>query len=224
MENENAGVEDVGGSADEGVEAETEVSSAEVQDNTDWKAIAETERAKAENYKLALSQKRQLRNVTPSPEQEVEDEDDKPLTRKDIRAILREEVIPVVSGSKEDTLLSQKISDPSKREYVKQLLATRIVRTGTSDEDLQADIDDAIAMADRKKTDKAISELRRAANNKPQAPSAGSSNENAPEQKQYKWTKEQSAALEKRANTLGVDPEKFKRDAWANQSKTKVLG
>lgn len=200
----------------EGVEAEGSVSSADTKDDTDWKAIAE-------NYKTALQQKRQLRNHTPTPEQETE-EDEKPLTRKDIEDIIASKVVPLVSTSKEDTLLSQKISDPSKREYVKQLLATRIVRTGTSDEDLQADIDDAIAMADRKKTDKAISELRRAANNKPQAPSAGSSNENAPEQKQYKWTKEQSAALEKRANTLGVDPEKFKRDAWANQSKTKVLG
>lgn len=224
MNDENAGVEEVGGSADEGVEAKTEVSSAEVQDNTDWKAIAEAERTKAEHYKLALTQKRQLRTITPPPEQVVDDEDDKPLTRKDIRAILREDVIPLVSGSKEDTLLSQKISDPSKREYVKQLLATRIVRTGTSDEDIQADIDDAIAMADRKKTEKTIAELKRAANNKPQASSAGSSSESAPEQKQYKWTKEQAAALDKKAHMLNVDPEKFKKDAWANQSKTKVLG
>lgn len=216
---QETGVEEEGSGApqDQGVETTPEVSSAEGKDNTDWKAIAE-------NYKTALQQKRQLRNHVPTPEPVVEDEEDKPLTRKDIEDIIASKVVPLVSTSKEDSLLSQKVADPAKREYVKQLLATRIVRTGTSDEDIQADIDDAIAMADRKKTEKTIAELKRAANNKPQAPSAGSSSETTHEQKQYKWTPEQAAALDKKAEMLGVDPEKFKKDAWVNQQRTKVLG
>lgn len=216
-ETNEAGVEAEESRAPEtdGVEAEGSVSSADAQDDTNWEEIAN-------NYKAALQQKRQLRNHVPTPELEEQD-DSKPLTRKDIEEIISQKVVPLVSTSKEDMLLTQKISDPSKREYVKQLLATRIVRTGTSEEDIKADIEDAIAMADRKKTDKTIAELRRAANNRPQAPSAGSSSDSAPEQKQYKWTKEQASALEKKARQLNVDPEKFKKDVWENQSKTKVL-
>jgi hypothetical protein len=199
----------------EGVEIETEVSSAEEKDDTDWKTIAE-------NYKTALTQKRQLRNVVPTPVEEEVDEN-APVTRKDILNLLREEVVPLVTGSKEDTLLSQKITDPAKRLYVKQLLETRIVRTGTSDEALSSDIDAALAIADSHKKDKTISELKRAASNKPPAPSAGSSSEKPIEQKSYKWTAEQSRALDAKAKNLGLDPEKFKKDAWDNQKRTRVM-
>jgi hypothetical protein len=219
----DAGVEtdELGSELETGVETDDTVSSAESQDNTDWKAIAEAEREKAKNYKNALDQKRQLRTqATPSPEEE--NDEDAPLTRKDLRSLLREEVVPLVSASKEDTLLSQKITDPSKRDYVRQLLETRIVRTGTSDEDIANDIEAAIAIADSKKKDKTIAELKRAAINKPQAPSAGSSEERPLEQKAYKWTAEQTRALEAKARNLGVDPEKFKKDAWDNQKKTRV--
>lgn len=222
---ENAGVDNDSGAGveDTGVEAD-ELEAPQVEkDDTDWKAIAEVEREKAENYKLALTQKRQLRNVAPSPAVEDED-DDAPLTRKGLERILAETVVPLVSASKEDSLLTSKISDPAKRAYVRQLLETRIVRTGTSDADIANDIEAALAIADSKKKDKTISELSRAANNRPPAPSAGSSSEKPLEQKQYKWTGEQARALEKRASQLGVDPEKFKKDAWENQKRTRVLG
>lgn len=214
----DAGVETeevIGSDDSQGVEEEGSVRSAEPEDTTDWKAIAE-------NYKTALTQKRQLRN-TPAPIIDEQDDEDAPLTRKDLERIIQSTVVPLVTTSKEDSLLNQKVTDPAKRAYVKQLLESRIVRTGTSEEAVSSDIEAAIAIADSQKKDKTISELRRAVNNRPQTPSAGSSTEAPVEQKQHKWTAEQSRALEAKARNLGVDPEKFKRDAWANQKTTKTL-
>lgn len=186
------------------------------QDTTDWKAIAE-------NYKRAFTEKRDFIKGKKTQDAD-EDDESKPLTRKDIADIIAQSVAPLVTTSREDSLLSQRVIDPAKRVYVKQLLESRIVRTGTSDEDIANDIADAIAMADRKKTEQTIAELKRAADNKPHAPNAGSSMEKPAEQKQYKWTAEQARALEARAKTLGVDPERFKKDAWDNQKKTRVAG
>lgn len=222
MENENAGVEDVGGTADEQELKEESGAPQTDQDDTNWQAIAEKERERAENYKLALTQKRQLRKAPPQPEIEDED-DDKPITRKELENLLRTEVVPLVASSKEDNLLLQKVSNPAKRAFVKQLLETRVVRTGTSDSDILDDIDAALAIADSKKKDKTIAELARAAQNKPPLPSAGSSEEKPLEQKPYKLSPEVAQMLEKRAKGLGVDPEKFKADFYKNQGRTKVL-
>lgn len=204
-----------------GVEAgESEAPQIE-QDTTDWKAVAEAEAEKAKNYKLALTQKRQLRN-TPPPVVEEEIDEDKPLTRREFQELFQSTVVPLVSASKEDDILKSKVTDPAKRAYVKQLLESRIVRTGTSDQDVENDIEEAIWMADRKKVIKQNEELRRAANNRPHPPAAGSSSEKPLEQKHYKWTAEQSRALEAKAQILGIDPEKFKKDAWENQKRTRT--
>lgn len=214
-ENIDAGVETeevIGSDDSQVVENEDGGATGHEQDDTDWKTIAE-------NYKTALTQKRQLRN-TPSPVIETEDDEDKPLTRREFTELLQSTVVPLVSASKEDTLLSNRITDPAKRAYVKQLLDSRIVRTGTSDEALSSDIDAALAIADSHKKDKTIAELKRAAANKPQAPSAGSSNEAPMEQKQHKWTADQARELDRKAQALGVDPEKFKKDAWTNRTRT----
>lgn len=217
MENENdAGVEnleDEGSVTPEGVEAGASVSSAEEKGEPDWKTIAH-------NYKTALDQKRQLRKdgVTTPPEGEAVQ-----VTREDIRDLIKEVVEPLVTTSAEDRLLTTKVTDPAKREYVKQLLQSRIVRTGTSEQDIESDIETALAIADSHKKDKTISELRRVAENRPPAPSAGSSNERPAEQKAHKWTAEQARALDAKADALGVDREKFKSDAWANIPRTRVL-
>lgn len=218
MEDIDAGVETeevIGSDDSQVVENEDGGATGHEQDDTDWKAIAE-------NYKTALTQKRQLRRP-PAPVVEEEVDEDKPLTKKEFERLLQDTVVPLVSASKEDSLLTSKITDPSKRAYVKQLLNSRIVRTGTSDADLTADIDAALAIADSQKKDKTISELTRAANNRPQTPSAGSSSERTVEQKAYKWTAEQARALEVKAKNLNLDPEEFKKSAWENQKKTRVV-
>lgn len=200
----------------EGVETVTEVSSAEEKDDTDWEAIAN-------NYKTALTQKRQLRKP-PAPVIEEEVDEDKPLTRREFQELLQSTVVPLVSASKEESILLNKVADPAKRAYVRQLLESRIVRTGTSDQDVTNDIEAALAIADSQKKDKTITELKRAANNRPHAPSAGSSSEKPLEQKSHKWTAEQARSLEQKAQNLGLDPEKFKKDAWENQKRTRSLG
>lgn len=220
MNEENAGVEtdELGSELEEkegGVETVAEVSSAEEEDDTDWKAIAE-------NYKTALTQKRQLIKHTPAPIIEEEEDEDRPVTLKDLKAF-QQSTVAIVSESKEDTLLAEKIPDPAKRAFVKQLLESRIVRTGTSDSDIANDIEDALSMADRKKTAKTIEELKRVANNRPSAPAAGSSSEKLLEKKAYAWTAAEAQALETRAKQLNLDPEKFKKDAWANKKTTRAM-
>lgn len=191
------------------------------QDDTDWKAIAEVEAKKAENYKNALTQKRQLRN-TLAPI--LEEDEEKPLTRKELEEILQSTVVPLVSASKEDSLLSSKITEPTKRAYVKQILETRIVRTGTSDDALSSDIEAAIAIADSHKKDKTISELRRAATNRPQTPSAGSSTDVPVEQKtSNKLSAEQNRLLDTKADQLGIPREEFKKRFLDNAKKTRIL-
>lgn len=216
MNEENAGVEtdELGSELEEGVETVAEVSSAEEEDDTDWKTIAE-------NYKTALTQKRQLR-TTPTPVIEENEDEDRPVTLKDLK-VFQQNTVAIVSESKEDILLAQKIPDPAKRAYVKQLLESRIVRTGTSDSDIANDIEDALSMADRKRTEKTISELKRVAANRPQAPAAGSSSEKPLEKKAYAWTAAEAQALETKAKQLNLDPEKFKKDAWANKKTTRAM-
>lgn len=221
----DAGVEEeVGTDLEETVVDEQVPSDGDEQDDTDWEAIAKTEHDRAENYKKAFTQKRMfVKAGATAPLIEEEDDEDRPVTLKDLKA-LQQSTMAVVSESKEDTLLTQKITDPKKRAFVKQLLESRIVRTGTSDEALSSDIDAALAIADSQKKDKTISELKRAAANKPNTPSAGSSSEKPLDTKPYKIDAALATELEKRAKTLGVDPEKFKADFFKNSKSTKTLG
>lgn len=216
----NAGVDSGSGAGAEQELIDEQGAPLAEEDNTDWKAIAEAERTKAENYKKALTQKRQLRNL---PQEPVEEDDDRPLTRKDFKNLVREEVVPLVATSKEDSLLSSKIADPAKRSYIKLLLETRVVRTGTSEQDILDDIDAALAIADSKKKDRTISELARAVDNRPAAPAAaGGQADRGIEKKGYGWNKEQSRALEQKANALGLDAEKYKEEIWEARKTTFV--
>lgn len=222
----DAGVEEVLGAEDETV-VDTTTSDGGEKDDTDWKALAEAAEERAENYKKAFTQKREFvkANQTTHPDDE---NDDKPLTRREFEQLLQSTVVPLVATSKEDDLLKEKISDPAKRAYVRQILNSRIVRTGTSDTALASDIKAALAIADSDRNEKTISELKRAAANKPKSPSAGSSSEPSVEQKAYKWTEAEARELEKRAAQLSeggmkIDPEKFKKDAWENRKRTRVV-
>jgi len=190
------------------------------EDATDWEAIALKERERAENYKKAFTQKREFVRAGNTTSPDIEEDEDKPLTRKEFTELLQSTVVPLVSASKEDSILANKITDPAKRAYVKQLLESRIVRTGTSDADISSDIEAALAIADSHKKDTTITELKRVANNRPQSPSAGSSSEAPLEQKSHKWTAEQARALDAKAQALGVDPEQFKKRAWDNRKTT----
>lgn len=221
MPQADAGVEEVLGAEDTTVVENESGATLTDEDNTDWKAIAEKERERAENYKKAFTQKREF--VKAGAASASEEDDDKPLTRKDIQNLLREEVVPLVTTSKEDSLLSSKITDPAKRAYVKQLLETRVVRTGTSEQDILEDIDAALAIADSKKKDRTIAELARAADNRPAAPaSAGGQADRGVEKKAYAWSTEQARALEAKAVSMNLDPEKYKKEVWEARKTTIV--
>ena len=208
-----------GSDADTGVKKDSESSAQE----PDWKAIAEKERGEKEHYKKALTQKRQFLNKEPIDEVEVEDNDDKPLTRKDIRSILQEEVVPVITSNKEDQLLASKITDPAKREAVKAILENSIRRTGTSEQAISSDIDKALAIADSHKLRVVNSELSRKIENKPTDKSTeGGSNEKDIEVD--KIDPQLKKSLEDRAKFLKVDPKKFVNDYIQNRKRTSTLG
>lgn len=186
----------------------------------DWKAIALKETEKAENYKKALLQKRQLRNVKPA--EEVVEDDDKPLTRRDIREIIQDSVVPALAQNKEEQLLSSKISDPNKREAVRAILDSSIKRTGTSDQEILSDIDKALAIADSHKLRVVNAELVRKTENKPATTvTSGSSSEK--EIDVTNLAPEIKMALEKRADLLKIPRDKFIAQYIENRKKTSVI-
>lgn len=205
------------------VATESEVNKSEASPDVDWKAQYEKEKDRAENYKRAFHEKKEFVKKAPKVEETDEDED-KPLTRREFRSLLKEEVVPMVSASKEDQILQQKVSDPEKRKLVKFYLENRIKRIGTSEEELSQDINDAISMADGLRLTKENSELKRLAENKPSnTATAGSSADRGVEKKAYGWTPIQAQELEKKAASLKItDVEKFKTDAWNNRARTTI--
>lgn len=218
MLNENAGVEadEAGSDLDTGVKTDESVRSADSQDDTDWKAIAEQERDRAENYKTALTQKRQLRK-TPSPVvEEPEEDDDKPLTRSELRKVLQEEVAPIVSQNKVESVLESTVKDPEKRKLVKLYYDTRIRQTGTSDEAVRQDIESALAIADAHKYRKAAAEITRAQQKDTTPPISGSGSDRGGDQKNHKFSADQEKVLTATAQRLGQDPKKFIEAAWKN--------
>lgn len=218
MNIENAGVEtnDVGTDIEQ--ELNTESGAPQVQkDDTDWEAEYKKAVEERDNYKTALTQKRQLRTKAPETKEDDEEDDSKPLTRGDIRKIISEEVLPVVSGSKVDTILEQKIKDPQKRQYVKFIYENRISQTGTSDEAIQNDLNDALDLADSKVNKKKASETARLLDKKTTLPMNGSeSDTTVNEQKNHKFSAEQVKALTEKALAQSADPQKFIEAAWKN--------
>lgn len=217
----DAGVEtEVLSSEDQAAGVETEDSGApqNQEDNTDWKALFEKEHTAAENYKTALQQKRQLRRLP--PEVAVPDEeDDKPLTRADLRKALNEEIAPVIAQNKVDTELEKQVKDPEKRKLVKLFYETRVRQMGTSDEAIRNDISAALAIADAQKLRKAASEITRKQNMQTTPPLNGSSSEGPIVSKNHKFSPQQVAQLTATAQRLGADPKKFVEDAWKNQNR-----
>lgn len=215
MEKEEAGVETQDQQSSE-VGTEVEVSdsgaSAESEDKTDYKALYEKAEEEKENYKNALTQKRQLRN---KPEvEETEDEDDKPLTRKDLEKILT----PALAATKVDTAL-ESITDPEKRKLVKFYYENRIRQTGTSDVAIKQDIDAALAIVDAPRLRKVSSELTRKNNMQNTPQMSGSNADRGVDKKNHQFSEAQVKALTESARRLGADPQKFIEQTWKNQAK-----
>lgn len=219
---EKAGVETI---IEEGSDLETGVeedenrapsSHEEDEQDIDWKAVAEKERERAENYKTALTQKRQLRKNTVNQEDDEQDLDDKPVSRGEFKRLLEETVLPVVASTRLDGILAEKVKDADKREAVRVIYENRVRQTGTSDEAIRQDIDAAIAIADSNKVRKAVAEIERVQNHQRNAPLTGPSNERGPERKNHGFSEQQEKDLTARANQLRVDPKQFIEKAWKN--------
>lgn len=214
MENEEAGVKEDA----QGAPLETEVekvdseASAEQEDSTDYKAELEKVTTERDNYKNALTQKRQLRN---KPEvEETEEEDDKPLTRKDLEKILT----PALAQTKVDTAL-ESITDPEKRKLVKFYYENRIRQTGTNDVAIKQDIDAALAIVDAPRLRKVSSELTRKNNMQNTPQMSGSNADRGVDKKNHQFSETQIKALTETARRLGADPQKFIEQTWKNQAK-----
>lgn len=214
-EKEDAGVEKNGS---EGTEQTTEVekeeseASTDQEDTTDYKALYEKAESEKENYKKALTQKRQLRD---KPEvEESEDEDDKPITRKDLANVLASTNVE----SKIEAELAS-IKDLDKRKLVKLYYDTRIRQTGTSDTAIKQDIEAALAIVDAPRLRTISSELSRKSNMQKVPPMNGSGADRGVEQKNHKFSDAQVKALTLKAQGLNADPTKFIEQAWKNQNR-----
>jgi hypothetical protein len=218
-ENEEAGVEEIAQSAPSGTEVETADSgaSAESQDSTDWKALYEKEHTQNESLKTAFAQKKQF--VKAGITQTVEEDDEEtPLTKKDFKRLIREEVTPVLAENKVETALNG-IKDPEKRKLVKFYYENRIRQTGTNDDAIKNDLQAAEAIADGQKSKKVLAEVNRKQNMQNTPPMSGSSADNSPVQKNHKFSADQVKALTATAQRIGADPTKFIENAWKNQNK-----
>lgn len=214
--NEAAVDSSVGGDTNTGVDSSSSVGGE--QDNTDWKALAEKEHARAENYKTAFTQKREF--VKAGVTEEVQEEDDgKPLTRADIRKVVSDTVVPLVAQNKVDVELEKQIKDPEKRKFVKILYETRVRQMGTSDDAIHQDISAALAIADAQKLKQASAEVIRKQNMQTSPNLSGSSSDSAPVSKNHKFSDQQVVALTARAKSLGMEPTKFIEQTWKNQNR-----
>lgn len=202
-------------------EADTEVeeqdgASASEQDEPDWKAIAEKERDRAENYKKAFTQKRQF---VKAAEKEVDENDEEDELSSKVRRIIREEVTPALSENKVDVQLKELVKDPAKREAVKLIYENRIRQTGTNDEAIATDLSAALDIADGHKLRKVNAELHRKNNMQHTAPTSGSSADRGVDKKNHQFSDTQIKSLTETARRLGADPTKFIEQAWKNQNK-----
>ena len=140
------------------------------------------------------------------------DRDDQILN--EIRS-LKEEISTLKTTSIKPTvesILDSLTSNQKEKELIKWYYDNRIVKSGTSDNDVRSDLEDAMAMANKKKILKQNEELKIAAKNKSQISNMpDSSGGDEVEVKTSKWTKEQIADLKKR----GLDPD----TVWANYKK-----
>lgn len=224
VEAEEAEEVDGGAAIDTGVEEDESLSSEDSDDDTadveedepDWKAIAEQERVKAENYKKALTQKRQLRKQAPKVEEpeendfeEDEDDESRPITLKDLEIRDAKKTV--------DSTLSELVKDPEKRKLVKLYYDTRIRQTGTSDDAIRSDLETALDLADVKHLRKTNKEIARTISQDKTPPLGGSGSDRSPAPKGHKFSDEQVRTLTETAKRIGADPKKFIADAYKNQ-------
>lgn len=213
----------------EGVEENESLSSEDSTDDTDdsedeeidWKAEYDKEHARAENYKTALHQKRQLRK---KPKEEIkvqeddevvedeeseDDDDNKPLTRAEYnQREARKTVSSVIAGV---------VTDPNKRKLVELYYETRIRQTGTSDDAIRRDVQTALDLADARKLRKTAGEMARVINKDETPPLTGSRSDRGAVSRDHKFSPEQVIALTESAKRIGANPEVFIRNAWKNQ-------
>ena len=206
-------IDDQGAPLDTGVKAEDSGAPQNQQDNTDWKALYTQAHTEAENYKTALSQKRQIVNKADPVE------DDKPLTRADLQQAVSESVVPIIAQSKVEQELGRQVTDPEKRKLVKLYYETRVRQMGTSDDAIRNDISAALAIADAHKIKQASAEIKRKQDMQTSPNLSGSSSEPHQPSKNHKFSDQQVAVLTARAKALGMEPTKFIEQTWRNQSR-----
>lgn len=203
-----------GAGADTGVE---EASSAGSEDSTDWKALFDKEHERAENYKTAFSQKREFVRKGAADPVVDETEDNKPITRSELRQALQEDIVPIIAQNKVDSELEKQVTDPEKRKLVKLYYETRVRQMGTSDDAIRQDISAALAIADAQKLRQASAEITRKQSMQTSPNLSGSSSEPPAQSRNHKFSDQQVASLTARATSLGMDPAKFIEQAWRNQ-------
>jgi delta 1-pyrroline-5-carboxylate dehydrogenase len=195
---------------EESVEEESQVADidydSELKDLVAKNAILENER---DNYKKGLLiAKGKIEDDTVDRDTKLFEE--MKALREQIATLATTSIKPTV-----ETVLDSLTSNAGEKNLIKWYYDNKIIKSGTSNSDIQADLEDAMAMANKKKILKQNEELKIAAKNKSQISNMpDSSGGDEVEVKTSKWTKEQIADLKKR----GLDPDKV----WENYKKKLV--
>lgn len=210
----NAGAQD---------EAQEQSGAASSQEgDVDWKDLLRIERdgrekveRENESRKQGIARlERENARLRQGQRDDSEDEEDRPITRGDLENV----VDTITSKNRLGSILNEMVKDPSKRDYVLDIYNHRIQRTGTSDTAIRADMEVALTLADSRRITKENAELKRMnESNGTYVPPTGGGGEGGGGRvptSAHQWSAEQGEALERRALSLGLDPEKYKERTW----------
>lgn len=134
----------------------------------DWKAKAEEERKARKKAEDALAGKRfkksekKRKSEDEDEGDEDEDDEDRPITKRDLRDILSQNNRESNVGQIKK-IAKELTDDPDKAEYLIEIHAGRTFPTGMP---LEEQLEEALAIVDRKHNDAKTSELRRALRSK----------------------------------------------------------
>lgn len=160
--------------AQESEETSTEESTEDVDKPIDYKAIAEQERAAREKAEKALAEKA-FKNREEKREESTDDEDlDKPLTRRELAAIMAEREQEQTKTSQETAvkaIIDANTSSPEEAEAAFLMYQNRVVPTG----DPQQDAMFAIGGLNAKRMKQITEEVKRANKSKDNANTSVSS-------------------------------------------------
>lgn len=212
----------------EGVENKDSIAPENQEDVIDYEAELERlqlEKAKAEedaeNYKKGLlAAKKKLKDA-----KNADIEEEKPTMSDEIKSMvsnaIKEAITPLTQSFVKptvDKVLESFSNDPFKRELIKFHYENSIIKSGTSEEAIREDLENALMIADKKVLKKNLKELSISVQNRANMSGQGTGSSSKPDVKKETMTQEQIDSLKKRGFTPEMI-EKFKENLQKSKNR-----